>query len=141
MPGVDPGVNARLTPLSEPAPTPTGPRRRLLALVAFQAGDAAFNVVARDWVRDDLDRLRVPSELARVLTAVKALSAAGLLTGLRSPRLGRITAVAITGYFVAAIGCHERVRDSGLRTAPAAAMLAWSVLAQRDFRALAGTPR
>ena len=109
------------------------PRQRVLALVGVQLGDAAFNVVATEWVRDDLERLRVPWELRPVFPTVKTASAVGLLAGLRWPRLGRLTANLMVVYFLLALGAHARAQDRAARYAPAAAMLGWSIAARRAF--------
>ena len=109
------------------------PRQRVVALAGVQLGDAAFNVVATEWVRDDLDRLRVPMELRRVFPIVKSASAVGLLAGLRWPRLGRLTANALVVYFLLALAAHARAKDRAARYAPAAAMLGWSLATREAF--------
>ena len=113
-------------------------RQQVLSLAAVQLGDAAFNVVATEWVRDDLDRLRVPQELRHVFPVIKTVSAVGLVGGLRWPQLGRVTSAALVAYFVLALGAHRRARDELYRYAPAATMLAWSFAAMRAYRDVAG---
>lgn len=108
-------------------------RRRVLALAGVQLGDAAFNVLATQWVRDDLERLRVPWRLRPVFPIVKSASAAGLLAGLKWPRLGRLTADLLVAYFVLALCAHARARDAAPHYAPAAAMLGWSTAARHAF--------
>ena len=110
-----------------------GTRQRVLALASVQLGDAVFDAVATDWIRDDLERLRVPYELRRVFPIVKTASAAGLLAGLRWPRLGRLTTNLLVLYFLLALGAHARAKDKAVRYAPAAAMLGWSVRARHLF--------
>jgi len=69
-----------------------------------------------------------------VLGLVKVGSAVGLLAGLHRPPLGRLTATVLVAYFIAAIGFHVRAKDTLVRHVPAAAMLAWSLLAARAYR-------
>jgi hypothetical protein len=116
------------------------PRQQVLGLVAVQFGDAAFNMIPTQWLRDDLDHLGVPEHLRFVFPVIKTASGFGLLGGLRWPGLGRVTAVALIAYFVAAMGFHARAKDEVLRYTPAAAMLAWSVAALRAFRLEPTTP-
>ena len=110
------------------------PRQKVLGLVAVQLGDAAFNAMPTQWLRDDLDRLGVPRGMRFGFPVIKGVSAVGLLSGLRWPRLGRLTASALIVYFTCALGAHARVGDRPLRYAPAAGMLVWSVGALRAFR-------
>lgn len=108
-------------------------RRRVLGLVGVQVGDAVFDAVATDWLREDLKRLRVPWKLRPVFPVVKLASAVGLAGGLRWPRLGRVTADLLVLYFVLALGAHARAHDSPVRYAPAAGMLGWAIAARRSF--------
>jgi DoxX-like family len=104
-----------------------------MALVAVQLADAVFNAIPTQFLRDDLDRLGVPPDLRVVFPVIKTASAAGLLVGLKSPAVGRVTAAALIAYFVAAIGFHARAKDGPLRFVPAAAMLGWSMVALRSY--------
>lgn len=115
------------------AAVPFDRRRLVLGLVAAQLGDAAFNMTAKQWLIDDLRHLGFPTDLRFVFPVIKSASAAGLLAGLRWPSLGRTTAAALIAYFIIAMGFHARVKDRPLRYAPAAAMLAWSILALRAY--------
>jgi hypothetical protein len=108
-------------------------RRQVLGLAAVQLGDAAFNAVPTQWLRDDLEHLGVPWDLRFVFPVVKSASAVGLLAGLRWPRLGRFTSACLIAYFIVAMTFHARAKDKPARYAPAAGMLAWSVLAFRSF--------
>jgi hypothetical protein len=105
------------------------PKRLVLGLATVLLADAAFNAIAKQWVKDDLDHLGFPENLRFVFPIIKCGSAVGLLAGLRWPSLGRLTAWALVAYFIAAIGFHARAEDTLLRHMPAAAMLAWSALA------------
>ena len=102
------------------------PTRMVSSLAAVQLADAAFNAVPNQWIKDDLDHLGFPERLRVIFPIIKSGSALGLVAGLRWPRLGRLTAMALIAYFIAALGFHARAKDGPLRYAPAAAMLAWS---------------
>ena len=102
--------------------------------MAVQVGDAIFNAVPTQWLKDDLDHLGIPEDMRPVFPVVKSASAVGLYLGLRRPALGRLTAAALVVYFVLALGAHARVKDPLFKAAPAAGMLAWSVVAFRAFR-------
>ena len=108
-------------------------RRLVVGLVVVLLADAAFNALAKQWTKDDLDHLRFPEELRFIFPWIKCGSAAGLLAGLRWRTLGRVTAGALVVYFVAALGFHTRVRDPLWRHLSAAALLGWSVVALRAF--------
>src|SRR5688500_6799287 len=70
-------------------------KARVLALVAVQLGDAAFNAIPTQWLRDDVEHLGIPWELRFVFPIITTTSAVGLLGGFRWPRLGRVTAAAL----------------------------------------------
>ena len=126
---------------------PVDSRRRqlVLALACSQLFDAGFNAVGlygianstrwgqwtKEWTQDDLDHLRFPERFRFVFPIIKSSSAAGLLVGLRWPRLGRLTAAALVAYFVAALGFHLRAKDSWVIHGPAVFMLVWSAAAWR----------
>ncbi|MBV9285372.1 MAG: DoxX family protein [Acidimicrobiia bacterium] len=107
--------------------------------MVVQVGDAIFNAVPSQWLKDDFDHLRIPHEMRPLFPAVKSASAVGLYLGLRRPALGRLTAAALIVYFVLALGAHARVKDPALKAVPAAGMLAWSIVAFRAFSG-AATP-
>jgi len=110
------------------------PRQQVLGLAAVQLGDAAFNAVPSEWLRDDLARLGFPWELRGVFPVIKTASAVGLVGGLRWPRLGRLTSAALVAYFVTALGFHKRAGDEWRRYVPAVGMLVWSFEARRAYR-------
>jgi hypothetical protein len=109
-------------------------RRAALTLAAVLAGDAAFDAVARDWVHEDLTRLRVPPAAVRVIIPVKSAAAAGLLVGSRRRRVGQLTSAGLVAYFVLAVGAHARVKDELWRWLPAIGMLAWCARTLRSFQ-------
>jgi hypothetical protein len=109
-------------------------RARLVrGLAVVQLGDAVFNAIPTQWLRDDLDHLGVPQELRGVFPVIKSASAVGLLAGQKWPKLGRLTATALVAYFVLAMAFHVRAKDAPLKFAPAAGMLGWSVAAFKAF--------
>lgn len=122
-------------------------RRLVLGLIAAQAANAAFDAVAlypvaestgwgtraKQWAKEDLDRLGFPQRFRFVFPIVKTSSAVGLLLGLRRPKLGQFSAAAIVAYFIAALGFHARVKDPVLKYVPAVGMLCWSALAARSI--------
>ncbi|HUE58223.1 MAG TPA: DoxX family protein [Acidimicrobiales bacterium] len=110
------------------------PKRVVLGLVTVQVADAVFSAIPTQWLKDDLEHLGFPYRLRFVFPVIKGGSAVGLLAGLRRPPLGRLTATVLVAYFIAAIGFHVRAKDTLVRHVPAAAMLAWSLLAARAYR-------
>src|SRR5205814_9969003 len=98
-----------------------------------QLGDAVFNAIPTQWLRDDLDHLGFPQDLRFVFPIVKSASAAGLLVGMKRPAVGRVTAGALIAYFVLAMRFHARAGDGPVKFVPAAAMLAWSIAALRAY--------
>jgi hypothetical protein len=105
----------------------------VIRLIAVQLGDAAFNAVPTQWLKDDLEHLGVPERMRPAFPIIKSASAAGLYLGLKRPALGRLTAAALVVYFVLALGAHARIKDPPLKAFPAAGMLVWSVIAFRAF--------
>ena len=106
----------------------------MLGLVAVQLGDGVFNAIPNQWLIDDLDHLGFPQDLRFIFPVIKSGSAVGLLVGLKQPRIGQLTALALITYFVAAIAFHARARDKLPSYVPAAAMLVWSTMALRAYR-------
>jgi DoxX-like family len=106
---------------------------QVTGLAVVQIADAAFNVAAREWMRANLEHLRIPYGYRHVFPIVKTASAAGLLAGLQWAPLGRLTARLLVVYYILAMLAHYRVKDPVKNYVPAAAMLAWSALAQRTY--------
>lgn len=117
--------------------TPKRQRCVVYALVVVQATDALFNTVAKAWVSEDLEHLRLPQGLRFAFPIIKASSAVGLLAGIRYPRLGRLTVRMLVVYFLLAVAAHLRVRDAPKRHVAAVVMLVWSSLAWRSIGAVA----
>lgn len=99
--------------------------RRIAGFAAFQVVDAVACAKAES-IQADLERLNCPPRVRRALPVIKAASAAGLLLGRRSPRLGRLTGGALSAYFLCAIGFHVRAKDPIWRSVPAASLLTLS---------------
>ena len=76
----------------------------------------------------------MPPAVRRAIPVVKAASVVGLLAGSARPRVGRITTMALLGYFACAIGAHARVRDPAWRYAAAAGMATRTLVASRSYR-------
>lgn len=109
--------------------------RHVTAFAAFQLGDAVACAIPLEYIRKDLDNIGCPEALQRALPPIKAASAAGLLLGRRWPALGRLTALALVGYFVTAVGFHVRAKDPAWKSLPAASlMLTSGVVARRAYR-------
>jgi hypothetical protein len=102
--------------------------RHVATFAAFQVGDAIACAIPLDYIRRDLDNIDCPDSIRRALPPIKAVSAAGLLLGLHSPRIGRITAFSLVAYFLAAIGFHVRAKDSAWKAMPAASLAVTSAV-------------
>lgn len=102
--------------------------------MVVQAGDAIACAIPLQIIDRDLRRLGVPDRIRPVIPTAKALSAVGLVVGLRRPRLGALTAAALVLYFVLAIGAHARLRDEAWRYGAAIGMLGWCFHTWRGFR-------
>jgi hypothetical protein len=94
---------------------------------------ALYDSVPNQWFEAEFEHLRLPRWFRSLFVLAKTSAVTGLLIGLRSSRLGRLTAHALVAYFMLAIGAHVRVKDEAVHYVPAVAMLAWSVLATRTF--------
>ncbi|MDQ2649077.1 MAG: DoxX family protein [Actinomycetota bacterium] len=114
--------------------TASHPNRASRRLAAVLAGDAVFDTIAKGWVQDDLDRLRLPRSTVRVIIAAKVAAAAGLLAGERRRPLGRLASAGVVLYFVLAVGAHVRARDDAWRYVAAVGMLGWAAQVYRAVR-------
>lgn len=93
------------------------------ALAAFQAGDAVACAIPVPYIAETLDNLGVPANIRWVFPVVKAAAAVGLLSVVRFPWLARLTTLALTLYFLLAVGAHIRAKDKVVNTIPAASFL------------------
>jgi hypothetical protein len=92
-------------------------------LAVFHAVDAIACAAQVPPIKKSLDSVGCPENVRRVLPAVKAAAAAGLLSVKWFPGLARLTTAMLTLYFALAVGAHVRVRDTVVNTLPAAAFL------------------
>lgn len=104
-------------------------RARLRYLPAALAGIQVLDVVAnmlisKGRVDAHLDHLRVPVRIRPLLSPIKLGSSAGLLVGLRVPRLGALTAAGLVAYYSAAMRFHIKAGDHPLLSVPAALLAA-----------------
>jgi hypothetical protein len=113
--------------------TSASTNRVVFGLAGSLVLSALYDSVPNQWFEAEFEHLRLPRWFRILFVIAKTSAVTGLLIGLRSSRLGRLTAHALVVYFLLAIGAHVRVKDEPVRCVPAVAMLAWSVLATRRF--------
>jgi len=132
--GPDSGEPLRSRPTIRTAPgTSASSNGVVFGLAGSLVLSVLYDSVPNQWFEAEFEHLRLPRWFRLLFVLAKTSAVTGLLIGLRSPRLGRLTAHALVAYFVLAIGAHARVKDEPVRSVPAVAMLAWSVLATRAF--------
>jgi hypothetical protein len=107
--------------------------RVVLGLAGSLVFSVLYDVIPNHWFEAEFEHLRLPRWFRPLFVLAKTSAVTGLLIGLRSSRLGRLTARALVVYFLLAIAAHVRVKDEPVRYGPAGAMLVWSVLATRRF--------
>jgi hypothetical protein len=105
----------------------------VLGLVGSLVLSGLYDAVPNRWFEEEFEHLRLPRWFRLLFILAKTSAVTGLLVGLRSSKLGRLTAYALVAYFVLANGAHVRVRDEPVRYVPALVMLAWSALAVQSF--------
>ena len=124
----------RSRPTIRSVPTASGSSNRVVfGLAGSLVLSVLYDSVPNQWFEAEFEHLRLPRWFRPLFVLAKTSAVTGLLIGLRSSRLGRLTAHALVAYFVLAIGAHVRVKDEPVRYVPAVAMLVWSVLANRTF--------
>jgi hypothetical protein len=111
----------------------------MLGLAGSLVLSVLYDVVPNHWFEEEFEHLRLPRGFRALFVLSKSSAVAGLLIGLRSSKLGRLTARALVVYFVLAVAAHARVRDEPVRYVPAVMMLTWSALAARNFSILSTT--
>jgi hypothetical protein len=99
-----------------------------VGLAGLQVLDAIANAIPRRLVKAHLDHLGVPNDLRPVLPVIKVTTAAGLLVGLRAPRVGAMTSALLVAYYAAAVRFHLLANDHPVVAAPAAAFGASAAL-------------
>ena len=97
-------------------------KQLVIALAGFQVLDVIGNAIPRQFVKRHLDHLGVPEYLRPMLPVIKLSSSAGLLLGLKLPRLGAFTAASLVAYYTAAARFHVLSGDHPVLAAPAVAM-------------------
>jgi len=98
------------------------PRRLAVGLAAAQLADVVGNaLVPRAALDEHLDRLGVPERLRLALPVIKIAGSAGLVVGIKAPRLGAVTAACLVGYYAAAVAFHADAGDSPVVWLPALA--------------------
>jgi hypothetical protein len=124
----------RSRPTIRSVPTTSGSSNRVVSgLAGSLVLSVLYDSVPNQWFEAEFKHLRLPRWFRPLLIIAKTSAVTGLLIGLRSSRLGRLTAHALIAYFVLAIGAHVCVKDEPVRYVPAVAMLVWSVVATRTF--------
>lgn len=96
-------------------------RQVVIGLAAAQLLDAVGGwVVPSRYVQAHLEHLSVPTWLRPALGPIKVSGSAGLLLGLRSPKLGAVTSAGLVSYYAAAAAFHVVARDHPVVAVPAA---------------------
>lgn len=98
-------------------------RQLAVALAGFQVLDVIGNAIPRQFVKQHLDHLGVPEYLRPMLPVIKLSSSAGLLLGLKLPRLGVLTAASLVAYYTAAMRFHQLSGDHVVLAMPAAGLV------------------
>jgi hypothetical protein len=112
------------------------PRRLAVALAALQLADAIGNaLVPRRCLSSHLDHLGVPHRLRPALPVIKVAGSAGLVVGIKLPRLGAATAAGLVGYYAAAVAFHIRAGDHPVVWLPAIAFGATAATSLATFYA------
>jgi hypothetical protein len=110
------------------------PHRPVVAgLALLQIADAIATTHPRMSEAIRLDRLGFPAVLRPVLPVIKVSTAAGLVAGLRSPRIGAVTSAALVSFYAAAVRFHALAGDHPAVAAPAAAFGATAALCFVSF--------
>jgi hypothetical protein len=94
-------------------------KRLAVWLAAFQLLDAIAAALPRRYVKAHLDHLGVPDAVRPLLPAIKVAASAGLLVGLKQPRVGAVTAAGLVAFYAAAVQFHLLADDHPLMTVPA----------------------
>ena len=96
-------------------------RQVTIGLALFQLVDALGNAMApRRLIDEHLDHLGLPRPVRPALQLIKLSTSAGLLLGLRWPKLGATAAAGLVAFYSAAVTFHRLSGDHALVAAPAA---------------------
>ncbi|GAB7188758.1 hypothetical protein ATKI12_8589 [Kitasatospora sp. Ki12] len=85
----------------------------LAALAVIHLADAAMCLKPLGFIRDCLSDVGFPRRWWPLLPALKTVTAAGLLAGIRFTPLAVLTCAAVVCYFLTAVAMHIRARDLG----------------------------
>jgi len=102
-------------------------------LAVFQLVDALATSLLRQHFKDQLDHLGVPENVRVLLPLIKVSTSAGLLLGLRIPRIGALTSAALVAYYAAAIEFHLLAKDHPAVSLPAVAFGSSAAVALLGF--------
>jgi hypothetical protein len=105
----------------------------VLGLAGSLVLSVLYDAIPNRWFEAELAHLRVPNWFRYLFIGAKSSAAVGLLAGLRSPKVGRLTSRALMTYFTLAVAAHLRVKDKPLRFVPAVGMLTSAVVVDRSF--------
>lgn len=94
-----------------------------ITLSVMCVGSAVADFMMATSVVAAVDRLGLPRQIIPLCGICKVCGALGLLIGFGNEPLQVFAAVALTAYFVCAVGAHVRRKDTLANTAPAAMFL------------------
>ena len=100
--------------------SPQRKRQLAFAVAGYQVLDTIGNAIPRQFVKRHLDHLGVPEYLRPLLPIIKLSGSAGLVIGLKVPRLGALTAGCLVAYYAAAAQFHVASGDHPIMAVPAA---------------------
>lgn len=110
------------------------PKHLAVGLAAAQVADAiGSGLVPRSYLTAHLDRLGVPVRLRPALPVIKVAGSAGLVLGMKSPRIGEATAACLVGYYAAAVAFHVLAGDHPVAWLPAIAFGASAAVSLLTF--------
>jgi uncharacterized membrane protein YphA (DoxX/SURF4 family) len=98
----------------------------LLALAAFAS--ATGKLRRSPQVIEAMTHVGVKQSQVPLLGLIEIAGGAGLLIGFASVTLGRLAAAGLVAYFFSAVFAHLRIKDRATVVAPAAFLLALSVV-------------
>jgi hypothetical protein len=101
---------------------PSRPQYVATGVATLQMLDVVANAIPLLSMSVRLDNLGVPEGLRPALPAIKVATSAGLLVGLRWPRVGATASAVLVSFYSAAVGFHWFAGDHPLAALPAAAL-------------------
>lgn len=90
-------------------------------MAGLQLTEVIASATTPSATRARLNRLGVPPWVRPALPVIKITLAAGLLVGLRKPRIGAAASAGMVGFYAAAVGFHRISGDPIILSVPAAA--------------------